>query len=103
MQKVNTPWENAMGNIPMHLSYFEGSLYDALANTAAKYPKSVAFDFMGKSTRYDTFLKDVRTCANALWQMGIRPGDRVTIAIIRSAALKAYSLSAPFSHNVEGL
>lgn len=81
MQKVNTPWENAMGNIPMHLSYFEGSLYDALANTAAKYPKSVAFDFMGKSTRYDTFLKDVRTCANALWQMGIRPGDRVTIAM----------------------
>lgn len=81
MQNVNTPWENAMGSVPMHLSYFDGSLFDALALAAKKYPKHIAFDFMGKSTRYDVFLKDVRTCANALWQLGIRPGDRVTIAM----------------------
>lgn len=81
MQEVKTPWEKAMGNMPMHLSYFEGSLFDALEQSTKQYPKHIAFDFMGKATRYDAFLKEVRTCANALWNLGIRPGERVTIAM----------------------
>ncbi len=81
MQKVKTPWKKAMGEVPMHLSYFDGSLYDALRDAARRYPKYIAFDFMGKSTQYHTFLKEVRKCANALWHLGIRPGERVTVAM----------------------
>ena len=81
MEQVKTPWESSMGNIPMHLSYFNGSLYDALAVNANKFPDAIAFDFMGKSTRYKTFLNDIHICANALWNLGIRTGDRVTIAM----------------------
>ncbi len=81
MPKVNTPWESSMGNVPMHLSYFQGSIFEAIEKTAMQYPKFVAFDFMGKSTRYDAFLKEIRICAKALRNMGIRPGDNVTIAM----------------------
>ena len=81
MEQVKTPWESSMGNIPMHLSYFNGNLYDALAVSANKFPGAIAFDFMGKSTRYKTFLKDIHLCANALVNLGIRAGDRVTIAM----------------------
>lgn len=81
MQKVNTPWESSMENVPMHLSYFQGSIFEAIERTAKQYPKFIAFDFMGKSTRYDRFLKEIRICANALWSIGIRPGDAVTIAM----------------------
>lgn len=81
MAQVNTPWANSMGAVPLHLPYFSGSLYDALASSATKFPNAIAFDFMGKSTQYKTFLRTIHTCANALWHLGIRPGDRVTIAM----------------------
>ena len=81
MQKVNTPWETSMGDVPMHLSYFEGSLFDALEKSAKEYPKHIAFDFLGKPTRYKDFLDDVFLCAKALWNLGIRPGQKVTIAM----------------------
>ena len=81
MAQVNTPWANSMGAVPLHLPYFSGSLYDALASSATKFPNAIAFDFMGKSTQYKTFLRKIHTCANALWHLGIRPGDRVTIAM----------------------
>ena len=81
MAQVNTPWKNTMGEVPLHLPYFNGSLYDALAISADERPNAIAFDFMGKSTRFKAFLQDIHTCASALWHLGIRPGDRVTIAM----------------------
>ena len=49
-QTVKTPWKDYMGDVPMHLTYFEGTMFDAVAQIAGKYPNNVAFDFMGKST-----------------------------------------------------
>lgn len=28
MSEVKTPWENYMGDVPMHLDYFQGSMFD---------------------------------------------------------------------------
>lgn len=81
MQNINTPWEASMENVPMHLSYFDGSIFEAVEKTAKEFPQLIAFDFMGKSTSYTDFLKQIRTCAKGLWHIGIRPGDRVTIAM----------------------
>jgi len=78
---AKTPWKDHMGDVPMHLKYFEGSMYEALAATAQKYPKQVALDFMGKSTTYETLLREVEICAKALKTLGIRPGEKVTIAM----------------------
>ncbi|MBQ9732924.1 MAG: AMP-binding protein, partial [Clostridia bacterium] len=78
---VKTPWKDYMGDVPMHIDYFEGSMFEAVENIARRYPDAVAFDFMGKSTTYARFIEGVETCAKALKTIGIREGDRVTIAM----------------------
>lgn len=81
MITAKTPWEAHMGDVPMHLQYFEGSMFEALENIAKKYPKNVAFDFMGKSTTYPQAVEKIRACARSLKAMGIQPGDKVTVAM----------------------
>ncbi len=78
---AKTPWEAQMGDIPMHLEYFEGSMIDKVAQIAEQYPDNVAFDFMGRSTTYRQMLREVERCAKALKTIGIRENDRVTIAM----------------------
>ena len=78
---AKTPWKESMGDVPMHLSYFEGSLFEAVEAIARKYPNSVAFDFMGKSTTYAELVREIEACAKALKNLGICPGDKFTIAM----------------------
>ena len=78
---IKTPWEPFMGDIPMHLDYFEGSMFEAVEKIAKEYPNYIAFDFMGKSTTYKKMLQEIDRCARSLRTIGIRPGDRVTIAM----------------------
>ena len=81
MITAKTPWKNYMGDVPMNLQYFEGSMYEAVKRTAEKYPNHVAFDFMGKSTTYREMLLHIEACSSALKTIGIRRGDKVTIAM----------------------
>ncbi|MBQ3210968.1 MAG: AMP-binding protein [Oscillospiraceae bacterium] len=79
--QAKTPWRGSMGDVPMHIDYFEGSMFEAVEKIAAACPDSIAFDFMGKSTSYRKFVQGVETCAKALKTIGIREGDKVTIAL----------------------
>lgn len=81
MITAKTPWKDSMGDTPMHLDYFEGSMFEAVEIIAQKYPKNVAFDFMGKFTTYKELVEQIETCAKALKTIGIREGDKVTIAM----------------------
>ncbi len=76
-----TPWLKSLGDMPSHLEYFEGSLYEMVANTAKKYPDYVAFDFMGRPTTYRRMMEMIDQCAKALRTIGVREDDRVTIAL----------------------
>ena len=78
---ARTPWIPFLGQIPSHLEYFRGSMYEAVEATAKKYPDSIAFDFMGKSTTYSQLIHEIHLCAKALKTIGIRENDRVTIAM----------------------
>ncbi len=78
---AKTPWAPYMGDVPMHLEYFEGSMFEMLEQVAEQYPDYVAFDFMGKPTTYQKLVQQVETCAKALKTIGVREGDRVTIAM----------------------
>lgn len=78
---VKTPWKDHMGDVPMHLDYFEGSMFEMVEQVAEKFPNQVAFDFMGKSTTYRKMVEEIETCAQALKTIGIREGDKVTIAM----------------------
>ena len=76
-----TPWAAHMGDVPMHLDYFEGSMYEMLEQAAKTHPNRIAFDFMGRRTSYSRLVQKIGQCAKALKTIGIREGDRVTIAM----------------------
>lgn len=78
---VKTPWKDHMGGVPIHLHYFEGTMYEAVLEAARKYPRHIALDFMGKSTAYKDLIQQIDLCANALYTLGIRENDTVTIAL----------------------
>lgn len=78
---AKTPWKDHLGEVPFHLDYFKGSMFEAVAAIAEKYPNNIAFDFMGRSTTYKTLVKEIEQCAKALKTIGVREGDRVTIAM----------------------
>lgn len=65
----------------IHLEYFTGGLFDGMAQIAEQYPKGVAFDFMGSSGTYETLVTKARDCAQALLALGLKPGNRVTLAL----------------------
>ena len=78
---AKTPWADFLGDIPLHLEYFEGSMFEAVENIAHKYPDNIAFDFMGRSTTYRKLVAETERCARALKTIGVRENDRVTIAM----------------------
>ena len=78
---AKTPWKDYLGDLPLHLDYFDGTMFEAVASIAEKYPSYVAFDFMGRSTTYKELVREIEVCARALKTLGIRKGDKVTIAM----------------------
>ena len=78
---AKTPWIDYLGDLPASLEYFDGTMFDAVNEIAKKYPNNVAFDFMGKPTTYKKLVERIETCARALKTIGIREGDKVTIAM----------------------
>lgn len=53
----------------------------ALERAAAAHPDRVALDFMGRTTTYSALLGQVRRAASALVALGVKPGDRVAVAL----------------------
>ena len=56
---AKTPWASHLGDVPIHLDYFDGSMFEAVEKIAAQYPDNVAFDFMGSSTTYRRLVQQV--------------------------------------------
>lgn len=78
---AKTPWKEFLGDLPFHMDYFDGTLYEGLKAAAEKYPNNIAFDFMGKSTTYKKMISEIQRCAKSLKTLGIRENDRVTVAL----------------------
>ncbi len=78
---AKAPWKSSLGEMPFHLDYFDGSMFEAVEKIAQQYPNNIAFDFMGRSTTYKALVKEIEACAKALRTIGVREGDKVTIAM----------------------
>ena len=78
---VKAPWLKHAGDTPAHLEYPDCSMAEALERCAGQYPGHTAYIFMGRKTSYRALMQEVHLCARALKSMGIRAGDRVTIAM----------------------
>ncbi len=64
-----------------HLEYPRKTMFQMVQNIAQQYPKEPAYEFYGKKTNYETFLKKIENAAQAFIAMGIGEGDTVTICM----------------------
>ncbi len=77
----SAPWVRFYGETPACLDYPRKTMYQLVAATARRYPDNDAYIFMGKHTKYSTFLQRINAAAQGLYHMGIRKGDKVTICM----------------------
>ena len=81
---ASAPWLNYYGTTPKTLEYPHVTMFELLAEVARKYPENIAYEFMGKGTTYQTFIRRIELTAKAFQAMGIHKGDRVTICMPNS-------------------
>lgn len=106
---VKAPWIKNLGGVPAHLEYFQGSMYDKVAEIAVNYPNYIAYDFMGSKVKYKDFIRKVDECARALAAIGVREGESVTIcmpnapqAVIMFYAINKVGAIANMVHPLSG-
>ena len=75
------PWLKFYGPVPDSIAYPRVTLYEALMQTVARCPEDVAWDFFGTTCTYREFGKAITQCASALAALGLKSGDRITIAM----------------------
>ena len=78
---VKAPWLAFRGEVPATLEYPDCSMAQAVEQAAELYPDKTAYVFMGKKTSYRAMVEAIHTCARALKAIGVRSGDRITIAM----------------------
>ena len=78
---VKAPWLNVYGVVPPHLDYPDCTMYEAVERCAGTYPNHTAYVFMGRKTTYRAMAAEIDLCARALKATGVRPGDRITMAM----------------------
>ena len=67
--------------VPSSIAYKEDFLAEALVKTAQRYPDKVALVLMGKDITYRELDRLVNQLANALVQMGLKKGDKVSLVL----------------------
>ena len=78
---VKAPWLNVYGVVPPHLDYPDCTMYEAVERCAETYPNHIAYVFMGRKTTYRAMAAEIDLCARPLKATGVRPGDRITMAM----------------------
>jgi len=81
MTNVRAPWLAFYGDVEAHLTYPDGSMYDAVADCAARYPDNLAITFMGNGTNYRDMVRQIDQVARAFSAIGIGEGDKVTLCM----------------------
>ena len=75
------PWLAYYGDIPHTIDYPQVTMYEALIRTVARCPDALAYDFFGTTATYRQFADEIDRCAAALADLGLKPGDRMTISM----------------------
>lgn len=83
MNTPKAPWLKYFGDMPAHLDYPKGSMYEAVRESAVTKKKmnSVAYEFQGKKTNYKQFLNKIDVLGKAYKSIGIDEGDMVTVCM----------------------
>ncbi|MEW6273519.1 MAG: long-chain fatty acid--CoA ligase [Bacillota bacterium] len=69
------------GGVPFNISFEKISLPALLARTVSKFPEKTAMIFFGRETPYQQLGACVERLASALYDLGVRKGDRVALML----------------------
>ncbi len=72
---------NYIDKLPEDISYFEGSLYDAIYESSCKWPHNIALQYFDAQITYRDMIKRINKVAAALKSLGADKGDRITICM----------------------
>ena len=64
-----------------HLTYPEATMFQLVEEIAGRYPDEPAYEFYGKKTTYQQFVRRIERAARAFVASGVRPGDAVTVCM----------------------
>lgn len=78
--KINYIWKKRY-KLPKSIKYFEGSLYDAIFESALKWENFTAIQYGDKQITYKELIKKINKCAKALKALGVNKNDKVTICM----------------------
>lgn len=78
-----------------HMAYPETTMFGAVERAAKRYPKALAYEFMGKKVNYTQLIVYFELAAKALVAEGIQRGDVVTICLpnVPQAIILLYALN----------
>lgn len=79
--KIINKWHYHHKKLPKNVNYFEGSLYDAVYESALKYPYNTAIEYENNQITYKQLIKKINKVAKALKALGVSKGDKVTICM----------------------
>ena len=79
--KIINKWIYHHNKLPKSVNYFEGSLYDAVYESALKYPYNTAIEYENNQITYKQLIKKINKVAKCLKYIGVQKGDKVTICM----------------------
>ena len=78
----NYPWFKYYGDVPHTLEYSKGSIVNYLKETSVKnYPEYIALEYFDRSWTFNEFYKQIKICARALKNIGVKEDDVVSICM----------------------
>jgi len=79
---MDRPWyAHYDEGVPREVIHPEVPLYELMRSTAAANPNKQALDFLGKRMSYGELWEATRRFARGLQDLGVKPGDRVSIML----------------------
>ena len=75
------PWVKFYPDTQKKSDYPRVTMYEALMQTAEQFPDRTAYDYLDYTATYRQFAVQIDSCANALAALGMKKGDRITIAM----------------------
>lgn len=76
---IDKPWLKYYTEEDLAIKVPQCTIYQNIFDRNKDFPEDVAIQYYGNKIRYKTLFSEVEVCAKALRQIGIRPGDCVTL------------------------
>ena len=74
-------WLQHYGNMPEHMCYREGSIYELLKEMVDKQPDAPALEFFDTVYSFESMDENINIVANALKKLGVVEDESVTICM----------------------